>query len=569
MATTDGTAARSATSNGSFECSDSAIAVPQDLVAARPAPGINARALLRKCFSFPVLLGALLLAGVFVCGRARLADPDTWWHVAVGERILHTHTWPISDPYSFTARGSDWMASEWLGEVIMALAARLGGLTALTALLIGLAGLLLLLLYCYSFLRTASWKAAFASCLLMLPLAALSFTLRPQLLGYVFLLITLICLECFRQGRGKALWFLPGVFLLWVNTHGTFIFGIMAMGLYWASGLVSFHFGGLEAKRWTTGERRKLAAVFLVCVLALTLTPYGTRPAAYPLQIALSQPVNISNIQEWQPVRFDLWMGKLFLCWVLLFLLAQLFLRPKYRLEEMVLLFFAVYAAFLHERLLLLFAVVFAPVLAAVLARWVTAYNVAKDRCGLNAALLVVIVAGLLALFPTLGELEREVEKKYPVRAVEYVRQHPLHGHMLNDYGWGGYLIWVAGGELSVFIDGRADAYEHNGVHSDYNRITQVDRQTQFLLLKYDVQACLIKRDAPLATFLAALPDWEPVYADDLSILFVRRTKRSVLATDDGTVRSTAQFPGPDRHAGSPIMQMPAATPSRGVSRQL
>ncbi len=482
------------------------------------------QAILRKVFSFPVFLGSLLLAGVFAGARLHLLDPDTWWHVSVGEHILAKGTWPTSDPYSFTVRGNDWMAYEWLGEVVMALAARLGGLRGMTALLIGLAGTLLLLLYYYAYLRSGNVKAAFLACALLLPLAWVFFTLRPQLLGYAFLLITLICLERFRQGKQKALWLLPGLFVLWVNTHGTFTFGLLVLGLHWASGLVGFRWGGLGAERWTAEQRRHLAVVFLLCVLALTLTPYGTRAAAYPLQMAFSQPLNIANIQEWQSLGFDQWPGKVFLGFLLLFFFAQVCLRPTYRLEEMGLLLFAVYSACVHLRFLLVFVLVFAPLLAALLARWMPGYDPTKDRYALNAALMVMIGAGLVGFFPSKQKLERMVAQRYPREAVEYLRQHPVPGPLLNEYGWGGYLIWSLSPEPQVFIDGRADIYEYAGVFSDYLHMTRLERDALFLLRKYGVKACLLSREAPLATLLAALPEWERVYGDELSILFVRKT---------------------------------------------
>ena len=54
----------------------------------------------REAVSFPVLMAVLLVGVSLISLRFRLPDPDTWWHVAVGERILTTHTWPSSDIYS-------------------------------------------------------------------------------------------------------------------------------------------------------------------------------------------------------------------------------------------------------------------------------------------------------------------------------------------------------------------------------------------------------------------------------------------------------------------------------------
>ena len=510
---------------------------------------LGVQATLRKAFSFPVFLGALLVAGVFACARLNPPDPDTWWHIAVGEQILRDGIWPEVDPYSFTVHGNAWIAYEWLGEVLLAAAARFGELTGRTVLLIALSSALLLLLYYYSYLRSGNVKAAFVACTLLLPVAALFFTLRPQLIGYIFLLITLICLERFRKGLQKSLWILPGVFLLWVNTHGLFVFGLLALGLYWVSGLMSFHWGGLVAERWTALQRRHLGLVFLLSVVALSLTPYGTRIAAYPLDMALFQSVNIASIQEWQPLSPELLMGKLFVGLLVLLFLAHVLFRPTYRFEEMALLLFAVFSASVHRRFFLLLILVLAPILASLLARRLPAYQPAKDRPVLNAVLMILICAGLVAFFPSRQSLEDVVARNYPQKAVEYLRQNPVGGRLLNEYGWGGYLIWSLGPNHKVFIDGRADIYDYGGVLSDYMSMTLLKPKTLSLLRKYGVQACLLQRDAPLGTLLAASPGWERVYADEVSALFVRKESQQEMWAGAAIAVPYAPF----RPSGLPI----------------
>jgi hypothetical protein len=416
------------------------------------------------------------------------------------------------------------MAYEWLGEVLMAGAEQLGGLSALTALLVGLSATLLLLLYAYAYQRSRNVKAAFVACALLLPVASVFFTLRPQLVGYIFLLLTLLALEAYRNGRRAAVWFLPAVFLLWVNTHGSFVFGLLAMGIYWASGLRRFRWGGLVAEAWSRKQRRELLCGLLLCVIALTATPYGTRLAAYPLELALLQPTNVASIQEWQPLSFNLVVGKIFLVLLLLFLLLQLGSRQDLRLEEVALLFFAVYAACVHIRFLFLFVLVFAPLLAGMFERWIPAYQPAKDRPWLNGTLLALVGGGLLAFFPSSSELDQMVARNYPRDAVAYLREHPVET-LFNEYGWGGYLIWSASPAHRVFIDGRADIYEYSGVLTDYLRITRLDPDTLGLLRKYGVEACLLGREAPLGTLLEALPDWKRVYSDELSNLFVHGSR--------------------------------------------
>ena len=510
------------TGESSWAGSDPAGVAVGTIDSLRPARSRTLRAILRRAFSFPVLLAGLLVAGVFVGTRLNLWDPDTWWHIRVGQKILAEGKWPATDPFSFTVSGNDWMAYEWLGEVLMGFSTRWGWLVGPTVLLIGLSASFMLLLHYYACLRSGNVKAAFVACALVLPLAQAFFSLRPQLLGYNFLLVTLICLEHCRRGRRRLVWLLPILFLVWVNTHGTFIFGLLVLGLFWAGGLVEFHKGGLVAERWTPSQRRQLALVLLLCLLVLPLTPYGTRLAAYPLVMSLSQPVNVANIQEWQP-PFGLFMGKFLLGLLLAFFLAQVISPLKYRLEEAALLLFAAYAACVHLRFVCLFLLVFTPLLAASLARWIPAYQAAKDHFVLNAALLAMVAVGLVAFFPSDRQLQKLAEERYPLKAVEYLRSHPLRGRMLNEYGWGGYLIWALSPEHKVFIDGRADIYEYAGVLSDYLSIVRLEPRTLPLLRTYGIESCLIPRKAPLETFLAALPDWERVYADDVSVLFVRK----------------------------------------------
>lgn len=482
------------------------------------------RGFLRNAFSFPSLLGVVLVGCSFMLLLYFFrVDGDTWWHLVVGERILSSHSWPTSDIYSFTAPGADWIAYEWLSEVALAWAARAAGLAGLMGMLFALTSGVMLLTYSYAYLRCRNSKAAFVASWLVLPLAGVWFAVHPYLFGYIYLLTMLICLERFRQGHHKSLWLLPLVFCLWVNSHGTFMLGAVAFGIYWLSGLVEFRAGSLEAKHWTALERLQLAAVALLSLLAGCATPYGARLAAYPLQMIFFQQGITTNMTSWRPIPLNEWHGELFLALVLLFIVVLAGGRIRLRLEELGLLLFAVIMTFEHARALPCFAFIFAPLLATLLARWVPAYEPAKDKRVLNAVLIGLAVLGFAWYFPSQQHLEEEAAKTYPRGAVEYLRQHPQHGPMLNELTWGGYLPYMLGPQQRVFIDGRLDFYQFRGVFPDYLHITRLERDAPRLLSKYNIQACLTTRTIPLVTFLEASPEWNKVFEDDVSVLFVRR----------------------------------------------
>ena len=479
--------------------------------------------LLEKLISFPAMLGALLLGGVFWSLRMFVVDPDLWWHIKVGEGILATHHWPTTDPYSFTAAGQPWIAYEWLGEVLLAATHRLAGISGLDALLILLGFAVLVALYALATVRSGNAKAGFAATAILIMLATPSFSLRPQMLGYLFLILTLLALERFRQGKGQALWFLPILFLLWVNAHGSFVVGMGTLAAYYIGGLWEFRAGDIESRRWLPAERQQLSLVFLLCLIALTITPYGTRLATYPFDMAFSQPINVANIQEWQSMPFNLPGGELFLALLLGFVIAQTTLRLKWRPDEFALFLVGTAAACLHLRFILIFVPFFAPLLATILARWTPPYSRAKDLFVVNATIMALVAAAMIHYFPSKATLQQSVSHTYPVEAVAYLRQHSVPGPMFNNYGFGGYLVWSLGPDQKVFLDGRGDVYERGGVLADYLHIAYLQPGAFAVLRNYGIQSCLVKRDEALATALGNSPEWKKVYADHLSVLFVRK----------------------------------------------
>jgi hypothetical protein len=482
----------------------------------------SADSLLRKVVSFPAMLATFLVGRVFYEARAFFVDPDLWWHIRVGQNIVSTHHWPTTDPFSFTVAGDPWIAYEWLGDVLIGSVARLGGLLGLEILLFVLASAVMLALYAYTTLRSGNSKAGFVSSGVVCSLAFASFNLRPQMLGYLFLILTLIALERFRQGKPRLVWFLPVLFLVWINTHGSWVIGLGVLLVFLASGLVEFRWGSIEAQRWSSAERIRLEAIFLLSLAAIPLTPYGTRLAAYPFTVASSLPLNVGNILEWQPMPFNILGGKLFLSLVLAFFVGQMLSPLRVRLWEAILFFGGIVMACLHVRFLLLFVPFAAPIFAVVLARWLPPYDRRKDHSVLNAALMAVAVVAMVRYFPTRAGLDKIVAQAFPVRAVEYLRQHPVPGSMFNNYGYGGYLVGNLPGQ-KVFIDGRGDLYEDAGVFGEYLELAQLKPGAFQVLRAHNIQSCLLDSKEPLAVVLAVHPDWEKRYTDGVSALFVRR----------------------------------------------
>jgi hypothetical protein len=484
------------------------------------SPSSRAKDMLKWAFSFPAMLGTFLVGKMFYSGRMFFVDPDLWWHIKTGQDILATHQFPTTDPYSFTVHGQPWIAYEWLGEVVTAYVEKIGGVRGLEIYLIALGSVILIALYYLGTLRSGNSKAGFVAAGLLSSWAIASFTLRPQMLGYLFLVLTVICLVFFRQGKRKALWALPLIMLAWVNAHGSFIIGLGAIFVYWMGGLVGFQKRGICARRWSPQERRDISFAFLLCLAVLPITPYGTRLALYPFDMAFSQPINLANIKEWQSMSFGVLGGKTFLAFVLGFFVLQMIFEFEWRLEEFSLFLCGTVMAFLHIRFVMLFVPFSVPLFGTMFARWLPPYARRKDKYVLNGILMAGVVAAMIHYFPSRFDVQQKVADKFPVKAVEHLRAHPVEGPMYNTYYFGGYLVWSG---YQTFIDGRADVFERGGVLGDYIRVARLEPGALSVLGEYRFRACLVERDEPISIVLLASPEWKRVYVDNVSALYVRQ----------------------------------------------
>jgi len=475
-----------------------------------------------KCFvSFPAMLGALLIARVFDYVRHNFfLDPDFWWHIKVGRDIWQTQYWPSTDIYSYTAYGTPWIAYEWFGELILSGVAGLGGVIPLFVLLVLVASCVTLALYYYGTICSGNCKAGFISIAVMGSLTLLSFSLRPQMFGYLFFVLTLIVLQKFRQGVIWPLWTLPFLFLLWVNTHGSFPVGIGVLVVYLCCGLKSFQVGDIKAIAWSAKQRIQLEIALLLSLAVLPITPYGAQLAIYPFDMMFNQPLNLANVNEWRSMPFNEHFGKLFLGVLVLLVVLQLLFRLTWRLEDLLLAIGGTVMACIHTRMLLLFVPFFVPVFAIMAARFIPPYQRAKERYVLNAVIMTGVLSAIIYFFPSRRFLLKWLEVDFPIQAVRYLDVHDVPGLMLNNYRFGGYLIESG---HRVFIDGRADLYERSGVLRDAIIESQMKPGAFQVLDRYQINSCMLIADEPLAVALTASPEWERVYSDRRVIIIVRR----------------------------------------------
>ena len=175
---------------------------------------------------FCLIVAIFKAATLIYAAGGLLQDPDNWWHVRVGLDMLSSGTFPTVDTYSYTFAGSPWIAKEWLGQILFALAYSLNGWNGVTLLTLAMITLTVFLLAWYlsaSFKPTVAFGLTFLLSLLIGPIL----TARP--LVFTLPIIIIWTAELFRASREEQappLWLLP-LICLWANLHATFTFGFI------------------------------------------------------------------------------------------------------------------------------------------------------------------------------------------------------------------------------------------------------------------------------------------------------------------------------------------------------
>jgi hypothetical protein len=468
------------------------------------------------------MLASLLVVLAVATVRERFDDPDMWWHLKTGEVIWNTHTIPTTDLFSFTAHNHLWVPHEWLSEVMIYGAYRWGGYTGLMLWLCFFTTAVLVAGYILCSICSGNSKTSLLGALTIWLFGTIGFAVRPQIVGYLLLIVELLLLH-YGQTRDRRWFFgLPPLFAIWMNCHGSFFFGLALAGLFLLSSYFNFQSGLLAATRWNPPRRQAMIVALILSAPALFVNPVGVGMILYPLKTMLSPGMGFSPVEEWQPLQFTDGRSFAFLGVLGCIFLLVMIRREKLLWRELLVLTVGAWFAASHVRMLFVFGILSAPILSRLIATSWSGYDARRDHPVANATLITLAMAVAFLAFPKHQNLEAQVERRSPVKALEFIRAHNINGPMLNEWLFGGYLMWAAP-EYPVFIDGRGDVF-WPGVGEEFAKWAQLQSNPNTLLDKYRIGFCLLGRDSQMIAILRLLPGWKEVYSDDVAVVFVRST---------------------------------------------
>ncbi|MHB8888033.1 MAG: hypothetical protein ACYC46_04380 [Acidobacteriaceae bacterium] len=463
-------------------------------------------------------LAALVGITVYLfCGKS-VADPDIWWHLKNAQILIHQHHWIRYDSYSFTVHGTPWVNSEWLSEVIYYAAWAMGGLKGIFLLYLGMAEAIMLGLFYLTYKVSESIKAAFLVNCVAVTLAVVNFGPRTILFGWACMVVMLLILWRFETRGQGPLWALPVLFCMWANFHGSWLIGFVVFGIIFSAGLLQGSWGNIEATRWSKTQLRRLSATGIAIIGALFINPYGYKLVIYPFDLAYRQKLNVAHIEEWASVDFHEVRGKIVLMVIMALLLLAWRAKDKWKLSEVALIAFTLYASLTYVRFLFLAAIILTPILARKIT-FLPPYKREVDKPWLNAAVVAAVVVLMLWRLPSNRTLEQDVSSKFPTQAISFLQQHPGM-RVLNHYMWGGYMIWATP-PAPTFIDSRTDIFEYKGVLKDYLDLIQL-KDSLAVMDRYKIDLVLFPAKDPVTYLLRNSSQWKLVYEDKVACIFAR-----------------------------------------------
>ncbi|MBN1522144.1 MAG: tetratricopeptide repeat protein [Candidatus Aureabacteria bacterium] len=493
-------------------------------------------------FLFWVLLVSFCIHKVF--------NFDIWWHLKTGETICRSLSVPRKDIFTYTVSGNEWIDLHWIFQVIsFGLYTAFGfvGLTIFVTIIMTATFLLVKRLAG----KDVSPAIVFAVLFFGVMIMESRFFIRPEVLSYLYLLIFLNVLKNREKlGKKKTTLFLALSQLLWVNTQGLFILGIVLVFCFFTEKSVHALLSSKGRENIFFAGKVLLALIAVSC-----LNPYGVKGLLFPLKLftRIGPEENLFrlNIKEFiSPFAssgYGLYKGYAFLTVMLIIMFFRTY--PLHHVLFAVLMLFLSLQA---NRNINLFVLSSLPIvingagqLYAKGLSW-KRDSMARGAKFINAALEIFLICVFLFMIIQVTSNRYYIRNSsmkrfglgvnhlfYPEGIVRFIIEKDIRGKIFNDIGTGSYAIYYFYPERKVFIDGRLEVMgdEH------FNRFIKVLSDVKILedfIRKEDFDIILFRFEPGaerVVSFLSHLKGWRLVFFSHSGFVLLKEGTREDLGT--------------------------------------
>jgi hypothetical protein len=478
-------------------------------------------------------------------GKGMMDDPGLGWHMAIADRIWKTGAFLYTDPFTIPSIGKPFVTYAWLGDFLMWVCEKWGGLNAVGALTALTFALTLQVMFRRMLASGVAWLAAYfwawVAAFAILPMVLAI----PNMYTYLGIVLTASICEDYHSGvleRRHTLWLLP-LFLLWTNMHSGFLSGILVLVTTYATEAVVSVFAS-PADR--AAARRRLAWWTVLgtgLALVTLLNPYGWHLHGYLAQTANDAFMRRGTTIGWLPPDFLMvgwgWAEAAILA------LPALLALSRYRPTAVQL---ALSIVFLHYaltgmRYTGLWAVIAIPTLARLadglpvfdtlramlLPRTSPEFRAWLDTERRSSAWMpsLLFAFALLATMRWLPPVAGFNET--PTAALDKVLQIAGGRPVFHDANWGGYLTWYGrtlDPPFETWIDDRIDVHGYD-LLLEYRSILNAKYGWDDKLRQHGLNLVCVPTQAELTAYIQNDPGWMEIFSDSEAVVYERREPAS------------------------------------------
>ena len=439
-----------------------------------------------------------------VFGFQATKDTDFGWHYRCGKELLAGHPC-LENNYSYFLPDYKSYYPSFVYDTVLAISYdRFGfaGLSLLNSII-----LLFCVICLYQLIKGPLWlRATLPLLVLLTPGPSIVLGLRPQVFTFLFFLLTLNIADLALKNY-KYLYFLPLLFILWVNTHIGFITGLLLL-----PGIFLNH---------SLHNKKLIILPLLMTFLATFINPFSSK--VYLEIFRHLQAPLATTIAEWVT-------PPLFVKGLIFFLVFEivliLYLTKHLSLPIIInLLIFSVLSLLGIRNLIFL-----SSFLIIYLSKCIPDKKFLDDRFSILPILMFLLIFSK-NLTPTKNFNSKwknyciQGQIPYPCKLI---KKYPnLKGNVFAMYEWGGFLIWKMP-DIKVFADGRTPSWLDKNGNSTYEILLAIiqaqpgwneklsETKTNYLLIGPGTFLDLeLKQNSKNY-------DWKELYRDNIAVLYAK-----------------------------------------------
>jgi len=471
---------------------------------------------------------------IFFLSLRQIYDTDIGFHLRGGEWILSNKSFHHYDVFTYTVRKNEYIAMYWLFQIILFLVFRIGRDGAISI----WNSILILILFFLIYQRLRKFSIpVWVICILIIASIfpfEIRFGVRPEIMTYIFLILTLFILDKYFFNQKNCLCLLPIIQLLWVNIHGLFILGWAAIICY----LISMY---IHKKQLF----KNLLKWSFVSFFASLINPYLLKGILFPFYLFTrlqNSSVFKDAITEFaSPFSARGFLltshSALFIYFLFfVFLLFLIIITHRHRKIHEYLLFIAFgYLSSTAVRNIPLFIIIAIQIIGLsvkdcilLFKKFIKSSRLAEKSIALTIAIFVILF--MLRVINNgyyanrgggnfgLG-FDRDIQ---PIKMGEFMLKNRVTKRILNDMNRGSWLIWAV--RQPVYIDGRLEVMKE-ALFKEFHESHQPGGLIK-LIEKYKPSIILFDYSYPEALFwdidLENSSDWRIIYWDETTVIYAK-----------------------------------------------